>query len=432
MTWQPTAALARGLLVAGPVLALALVAGRPALVVLVAPLAAWAALALRHRPTVLPAVGSSTRGAGIREGQAVRATAVLRHPEDVEHVVRSAHPAPYVAMTPVSGTVGGLVSSSDGGPVTLPEVVVRPDRWGVLRLGEEQVAVDSRWGGYRWGPQPRWGTELRVLPQATAYRSRSGLPSPSGLVGAHRSARTGSGVELGDVREFAPGDRLRRIHWPVSSRSGRLHVTTTVAEQDAGVLLVVDALADHGESGGVAGPESSLDLTVRAAAALAAHHLRNGDRVALRVLGRPALSVPSGGGRRQLRRLEVALASVTPGDAEPEDAVPRLGAAAGSFVVVLSALLDDRVAALAAGGQRRGLPVVVVDCLPADAAPAAPPGVDQRVVEAAWRLRLLDRERVLSALEGAGCPTAAWRGPGSLDAVLAALTRRSRASRVRT
>ncbi|MEC9052333.1 MAG: DUF58 domain-containing protein, partial [Actinomycetota bacterium] len=87
MTWQPTAALARGLLVAGPVLALALVAGRPALVVLVAPLVAWAALALRHRPTLLPAVGSSTRGAGIREGQAVRATAVLRHPEDVEHVV---------------------------------------------------------------------------------------------------------------------------------------------------------------------------------------------------------------------------------------------------------------------------------------------------------------------------------------------------------
>ncbi|MEC9053215.1 MAG: DUF58 domain-containing protein, partial [Actinomycetota bacterium] len=123
---------------------------------------------------------------------------------------------------------------------------------------------------------------------------------------------------------------------------------------------------------------------------------------------------------------------VTPGDAEPEDAVPRLGAAAGSFVVVLSALLDDRVAALAAAGQRRGAPVVVVDCLPADAAPAVPPGIDQRVVEAAWRLRLLDRERVLSALEGAGCPTAAWRGPGSLDAVLAALTRRSRAPRVRT
>ena len=132
-------------------------------------------------------------------------------------------------------------------------------------------------------------------------------------------------------------------YWPVSSRSGRLHVTAALAEQDAGVLLVVDAFADHGESGGVEGADSSLDLTVRAAAALAAHHLRGGDRVALRVLGRPGLSLPGGGGRRTLRRLEVALSSITPGDAEPPGVPLRLGAPAGSFVVVLSALLDDRV-----------------------------------------------------------------------------------------
>ena len=127
----------------------------------------------------------------------------------------------------------------------------------------------------------------------------------------------------------------------------------------------------------------------------------------------------------------MALSSITPGDAEPPGVPLRLGAPAGSFVVVLSALLDDRVAAVAAATQRRGLPVLVVDCLPPTAAPVAPQGVDARVVEAAWRLRLLDRERVLSALEGAGCPTAAWRGPGSLDGVLSALGRRARAPRVR-
>lgn len=433
MTWQPTAALARGVVVAGVLPALALAVARPALLVLAAPVVAWVVPALLHRPRVEPRVGSSTRGSGVREGQAVRTTADLAGTTDVEHVVRSTEPAAYVAMDPPWGTVGALVDRSGGdpGPVSLPEVVVRPDRWGQVRLGEEQVCADSVWGGFRWGPQPRWGTDLRVLPRAEAYRSRAGLPSPSGLVGVHRSSRLGSGVELGDVREFAPGDRLRRIHWPVSSRSGRLHVTAALAEQDAGVLLVVDAFADHGESGGVEGADSSLDLTVRAAAALAAHHLRGGDRVALRVLGRPGLSLPGGGGRRTLRRVEVALSSITPGDAEPPGVPLRLGAPAGSFVVVLSALLDDRVAAVAAATQRRGLPVLVVDCLPPTAAPVAPSGVDPRMVEAAWRLRLLDRERVLSALEGAGCPTAAWRGPGSLDGVLSALGRRARAPRVR-
>ena len=60
---------------------------------------------------------------------------------------------------------------------------------------------------------------------------------------------------------------------------------TTRAEQDTGVLLVVDALADHGRSGGVDGAASSLDVTVRAAAAIAEHHVRMGDRVSLRVIG---------------------------------------------------------------------------------------------------------------------------------------------------
>ena len=117
MTWRPTAALARGVVVAGVVPALALAAGRTGLVVLAAPFAVWVVCALRRRPREVPRIGSSTRGAGIREGQAVRTSALLQHAEDVEHVVRSTDPAPYVAMDPPSGTVGALVdhrAAADG------------------------------------------------------------------------------------------------------------------------------------------------------------------------------------------------------------------------------------------------------------------------------------------------------------------------------
>ena len=44
----------------------------------------------------------------------------------------------------------------------------------------------------------------------------------------------------------------------------RGYVVSTRAEEDTGVLLVVDALADHGRSGGVDGDASSLDVSVRA------------------------------------------------------------------------------------------------------------------------------------------------------------------------
>lgn len=426
VAWVPTGALGRGLLVSGTGVVLALVAGRPSLLVLVAPLVAWVGLSLRHRPRLAPRLVPGGRTAGIREGQAVRARVRVVGGDDVELAVRSAARAAHVAMTPTTGRVAGPLTG-DG---WMPELVVRPDRWGRVVLGEERTALHSRWGGFRWGPVARPGTQLTVLPEAAAYRSRASVPDPVGLVGAHRSARVGSGVEAGEVREFALGDRIRRIHWRTSSRTGRLHVTTALAEQDAGVLLVVDALADHGDSGGLGGAASSLDLTVRAAAALAGHHLRVGDRVGLRVLGRPALAVRPAGGRRHLRRVETALASVVPGDDERGGTL-RLGASAGSVVVLLSALLDDRASAAAVAAQRSGLTVVVVDCLPADARPATAPGVDPRVVDVAWRLRLLERERVARSLDAIGCPRVHWSGPGSLDGVLGALARRGRPARVR-
>ena len=69
------------------------------------------------------------------------------------------------------------------------------------------------------------------------------------------------------------------------------------------MLLIVDALADYGAPGGVDGAASSLDVTVRAAAAIAEHYLRRGDRVALRVVGTGGENVRYGAGRRHLRRI---------------------------------------------------------------------------------------------------------------------------------
>ena len=313
----------------------------------------------------------------------------------------------------------------------LPAIEIGPQRWGRRTLGEELVSLTSRWAGYRWGPVALHGDQVRVLPHRLAFGSRAETPRPDGLVGVNRSPRLGAGIEFADIRPFRAGDRLRRISWRVSVRSRELHVTTSPAEEDSSVLLVVDSLGDHGQSGGVGGAASSLDQSVRAAAALAEHHIRAGDRVGLRIVGGDSGHLGYGAGQRHLRALLDRLAVVRPG-ALPADASSRLQlrVQGGSVVFVLSPMMAVAVVTATAGLVQRGLPVVVIDTLPVEAEPPASPDTDPRIVALAWRMRRLERERVLAGLAALGCPVIAWRGPGTVDDVLRRLTRRARAPMV--
>jgi uncharacterized protein (DUF58 family) len=265
-----------------------------------------------------------------------------------------------------------------------------------------------------------------VLPHTRRFDSRAETPRPVGLVGVNRSPRLGAGIEFADIRPFRPGDRLKRISWRVSVRSRELHVTTSPAEEDSGVLLVVDALGDHGHSGGLDGGASSLDQSVRAAAAVAEHHIGAGDRVGLRVVGGDSGLVGYGSGTRHLRILLDHLAGVRPGEL-PVGIEHRLQlrVTGGSVVLVFSPMLGPALVTATAGLVQRGLPVVVVDTLPPDARPRVTDGVNPALAELAWRMRRLERNQVLAGLASLGCPVIAWRGAGTLDDVLRRLARRA-------
>lgn len=420
--WHATAALGRALVLGAVGLALALVAGDPALVVLAAPFVLLDAVTLVHRPTREPRIDSRIDHVALQEGHGTTSRLTLGNADDAEYVTRAAGRPPYVALRPHDGQVGGLVA---GGP---PDVELSPRRWGRRMLGEENVALYTRWAGFRYGPVARGGQPVRVLPITAPYDSRAEAPQPLGLVGSNRSQRAGSGTELAGIRPFLAGDRLRRINWRVSLRTGALHVVTTRAEEDTGVLLVVDALADHGVSDGVDGAASSMDLTVRAAAAIAEHHVRSGDRVALRVVGGGREQVGYGAGARHLRRVQDQLATLRIGEAG--DGSLHLGVTGGAVVVVLSPMLAESIGTVAATLTRRGVAVLVVDTLPPDAEPAVAEGVDPRLASLAWRMRRVERSVVLDRLGALGCPVVAWRGPGTLDDVMRRLARRAQLPRV--
>ena len=239
-------------------------------------------------------------------------------------------------------------------------------------------------------------------------------------------AASADGAEFATIRPFAVGDRLRRIHWPVSLRTGELHVSASLVDVDTQIVLVVDASNDVGEHGGLDGPASSLDRSVRAAGALAEHFLRRGDRVGLRNAGAgPSIRLPAAGGQRHLRRLLFELALIKPGiDRQGQ---PRLlGIPAGAMVVVLTPLLSTAVVEYVVTLRRAHFTVLVVDTLPDEIVAQA-----RTTTEAlAWRVRLLQRDAKIRGLATEGVPTVPWRGPGSLDAVLRDLRRSSAAPRM--
>jgi uncharacterized protein (DUF58 family) len=267
-----------------------------------------------------------------------------------------------------------------------------------------------------------------TLPLPAAFDAKAPTPHPRGIVGLNRAARPGTGAEFNTIRLFHPGDRLRRIHWPVSLRTGQLHVTSTYADEDAPVFLLVDAFSDLGPREGVDGHPSSLDVTVRAAGAIAEHFLRSGDRLMLRTVGAahiPTLGV--GAGTRHLRRVLETLAAISPATERRDDGRRAIrGVDPMALALVLTPLFEPTMVELAHTLSSRGMTTVVVDTFPPHLT-EEPAGVHQGL---AWRIRLLERETQVHGLVSRGIPVVPWRGPGSLDHVLRDIARRASAPRM--
>ncbi|WP_183095924.1 DUF58 domain-containing protein [Nocardioides stalactiti] len=414
--WRPTYAHLRAVVVGLATLVVGLAAGRADAVVLAAPLV-LVALASARRPTSVPTATAEQRSLTVNEGEEVtwEATVTGLPPGGSATFVH-----PGQRLLEVEPAEGLLCDERDGSAVG--QVALRPLRWGRRRLGDPTVAAYDGWYSWRHGPVPLAGLRLTVLPVTAPYNAAAPAPHPRGLVGMERAARPGEGTEFNKVRPFGPGDRLRRIHWPVSARTGRLHVTATYSDEDAHVAVLIDAVNDVGESTGIDGTRSSMDLAVRAAAVLSEHFLHRGDRVGVRVFGAWGVSlVPASSGLLQLRRILDTLCLIEPGTARGEDALAaRQGLGAGTLALMLSPLIDPAATQQVAILNRAGIDVVVIDTLP--------PGMEDETgttaAALAWRIRMLQRRVETTRLASLGIPVVPWSGAHSLDQVLRDLGRR--------
>ncbi|CAA9329323.1 MAG: putative membrane protein [uncultured Frankineae bacterium] len=262
-----------------------------------------------------------------------------------------------------------------------------PDRVTVRSVGP--LGVAARQGRH----EVPW--RVRVQPPFT---SRKHLPERLArlrqLDGAVVVRQRGQGTEFDTLRDYVEGDDVRAIDWRATARRQDLVVRTWRPERDRTLLLVLDTSRT---SAGRVGDEPRLDVALDATLLLTALASRAGDRVDLLAFDREPRAAVEGASRSEvLARTVDAVAGLEPAlvegdgrrlvgevlrrtrrrslvvlftslDTAPleEGLLPHLPSLTSRHTVLLAAVADPRVEAMAQG---RGTAEAVYDAAAAERA----------------------------------------------------------------
>jgi uncharacterized protein (DUF58 family) len=193
-----------------------------------------------------------------------------------------------------------------GGPKSESQLVARIPAKGTVRIpcvgaplrrGPHPMPPVEWRSGFPFGLAEcgRWlgdGAELLVYP--ARGRLEQSLASPAKPVAARAGVRRVTGVLTEDfrsLREYRPGDSLRRVHWRASAHRGRLHVRELERERFAPTLILLDSRIPAGlnaekppDPGALSEREQAeqgLELAVSFAAEVARLALRQGNNVTI-------------------------------------------------------------------------------------------------------------------------------------------------------
>ncbi len=161
------------------------------------------------------------------------------------------------------------------------------------------------------------------------------------LHGDHRGLVPGHGAELGETRQYAHGDDVRRIDWNVTARLQEPHIRQTIAERELESWLIVDRSArlDFGTTS-----VEKRDLVLAAAGAMGFLTSGDGNRIGAILAGRgETRTIPAKGSKKHLLRILHDIADTPRGD----------GGGATD--------LGEAIRRLQAISKRRGLVVVISD-----------------------------------------------------------------------
>jgi len=188
----------------------------------------------------------------------------------------------------------------------------RPDRRGRIEFKEFRVFTRFPFGLFSKSLTLPASQHALIFPTLEPIRSMQDFGSPRDA-GERVSAPTGSGADAIGLRDYLPGDPLRRIHWRASMRRRSLLVREVESEHEAEVEV---RLRTRG-----AQPGERFERSVVWVASEIAALLDAGSRVALRT---DDTLIDAGTGVRHRARLLAYLALIEPsgGTSQPALAGP--------------------------------------------------------------------------------------------------------------
>jgi uncharacterized protein (DUF58 family) len=387
----------------------ALVTGRPELVALTAPflLALGLGLALSGTPRISASLEVGDER--VIEGDEVPARLVLESGTAVDRLDVYVRLPAGVRMAGEPNPVSIRLRAGERREVELP---LDAYRYGGHVLGPTYLRARDSLGFHTWEAAYPTRPQLRVYPHADVLRRVLRPRETQVFAGNETSQRKGEGIEFADLRQFAPGDPLKRVNWRASARRSELWVNESHPERNTDVILFVDSFAEARLGG-----ESTLDLAVRATAVLADAYARRRDRVGLIGYGGILRWLTPGTGAMQLHRIIDALLDtevVLSYYWKEIDLIPRRVLPAKALVIALSPLLDPRSVGALVDLRGRGFDVAVIEVSPIPYAPQ--PRTRGDVL--AFDIWLLRRDALRHRLRSAGIAVTEWHSDTSLQAHL--------------
>jgi uncharacterized protein (DUF58 family) len=401
-TDSPRLAAYAGLAAIGLVAGLA--AGRVGLIALAAPFVLAAALgaAVTRQPSLTGAIRLDRERA--LEGEDVHA-----------HVELAAEGVARVdLLLPLPGELHARGGNPRGVAPSTREVSVtlHAARWGAFAVGPVLARARDAFAFHTWETTLGRGRPLRVYPSVATIQSVLDPLETQVYIGNQISRTRGDGIEFADIREWTPGDRLRRVNWRASARRGELWVNEQHPERNADIVLFLDTFTDVR-----LGARGTLDLTIRAAASLAHRYLQQKDRVGVVSFGGYLSWLLPGSGTRQLYRIADSLLQmdvVQSFASRDLDVLPPRTLPPKALVLALTPLLDARSTGALLDLGARGFDLVVVEVSPV---PFVQPARDE-LSQLSYRVWRLSREALRARYERAGVPVVRWEDGASLDAVI--------------
>ena len=288
-------------------------------------------------------------------GDRIRVTYTLRNTSRI--------PKPWLEIHNPTSLPAGLPGRaiSLGGRTERSWLIRTPlTRRGHFRIEPLQIRTGDPFGFFESSASVGSGINVTVYPRLEPIPLWR-LPAAN-LDGSHAMReRTLQATPLATtVRPWAPGDAFNRIHWKATARHGDIHVKEFDLEQTADAWIVLD-LERRAQLG--TGDESTVEVAVRAAAAIADKALIENRAVGMTVNAhRLAQLQPDRGGRQHLKVMQLLAAvdgdGVSPIDEALVATVSRIRR--GMTAVLVTASLDRAWVKPLATLRSRGVACVAV------------------------------------------------------------------------